>query len=332
MKSFTILTTIIFFLLISKGQLSANPLDERGPIEVSPSSLFQNWHYITKPDSVSVLEENTFSAQVSTTHYNYWELSKDSEKEGFRFVFDGEINLLDVSVNYGLLENVEIGLQGRLTTFTGGFLDEFIEGFHRAFGFGDALRKDNSRNLFRVYLQIPNSPKFFYISYEDSKTQSYLSQLVLNIKLEIVENFFSGKISYKLPWSGFLGTQALDLKLMFEFNTDQLKLFLNLGFYWNQKAVFFDHFNLRSLIGYSLPGFRYTVNQNVALIGQFYIQSPAFKNDYYTKYIQGPVVEAQGGIQFYFDQNFITVGITEDGISTDNIADVGFYINYERIF
>jgi hypothetical protein len=73
--------------------------------------------------------------------------------EDFYFV-DGEVGLLDLTVHRGLDEHTSLYLTLPVYSFSGGFLDGAIEGFHDSFGFGSEGRDLVARDRSQVVLSL----------------------------------------------------------------------------------------------------------------------------------------------------------------------------------
>jgi len=76
-------------------------------------------------------------------------------------VIDYEGHVAETGIAYNFLNEVQAGIDIRLFSFSGGFLDSFLENFHGLFGFANGARELFSQN--QIYINIPNdkgSPMF----------------------------------------------------------------------------------------------------------------------------------------------------------------------------
>jgi len=69
-------------------------------------------------------------------------------------VMDYEGFAAETGVAYNFLDGLQAGIDMRLFSFSGGFLDSFIEGFHDSFGFPNGTRESYLQN--QIYINIPN--------------------------------------------------------------------------------------------------------------------------------------------------------------------------------
>lgn len=120
---------------IRDGHLLAQPrltLPAVGPWTTPPGGWCVN---------VSALEANSFS----------WVQDVPGETPSDRrFLIDGEALVLDATVRRGLGKDLDVGLRVPLLWRGGGFLDPFIDWWHRTFSLPNGNRPDFLRNAFRV--------------------------------------------------------------------------------------------------------------------------------------------------------------------------------------
>ncbi len=84
------------------------------------------------------------------------------ELEGDQFYFDGEFNLFDVGVHYGLTDHLVAALRVSYLTYSGGFLDETIYRFHDTIGIGQAGREFTAPDHFQLFYMDGGDP-FIYL-------------------------------------------------------------------------------------------------------------------------------------------------------------------------
>lgn len=70
-------------------------------------------------------------------------VNEDSQE---RITLDGETTRFTVTARYGLLPRLEIGVKIPYISHSGGFLDNFIEGYHSTFGFPNGGRDQAPQN------------------------------------------------------------------------------------------------------------------------------------------------------------------------------------------
>ena len=74
-----------------------------------------------------------------------------SELEGNQFFVDGEFNLFDLGLHYGLSDRLTAAVRISYLNYGGGFLDSTIYNFHDAFGIGQAGRNFVSPDHFQLF-------------------------------------------------------------------------------------------------------------------------------------------------------------------------------------
>ena len=70
-------------------------------------------------------------------------------------VIDYEGHIAELGFSYNFLDNIQAGADMRVFSYSGGFLDNFIESFHGLFGFSNGAREYFLQN--QIYIDIPNS-------------------------------------------------------------------------------------------------------------------------------------------------------------------------------
>jgi hypothetical protein len=95
-----------------------------------------------------VLPPGRFELQLTADMANDFEID-DTARESI--VLDGESYRYNLGLRYGIGDRYEVGLDVPVVTYAGGFLDGFIEDWHRAFGLPDGGRTAAPRDrlLFR---------------------------------------------------------------------------------------------------------------------------------------------------------------------------------------
>jgi len=116
-------------------------------------------------------------------------------------VRDYESFTAETGLAYNFLDELQTGVDMRLFLYSGGFLDSFIEGFHRIFGFSNGTRELYLQN--QIYINIPNdrgSPMFL-----DKNTVSF-GDIDLWCKWTFLENravSLAALGAFKLPTGRF---------------------------------------------------------------------------------------------------------------------------------
>jgi len=134
-----ILTLIISMLSASLPTVMAHAFE--GPLQVKnqfPLFLYADAQYL---ESASV--ENSFSASLSHSSIN---LIRDSSQ--WSVGLDMEITEFDLRLKKSFRDFLEIGMDMPVISFNSGFMDDFINSFHDAFGLPDYGRSERPENEF----------------------------------------------------------------------------------------------------------------------------------------------------------------------------------------
>lgn len=94
------------------------------------------------------------------------------------YYVDGEIGLLDLTFHYAPTRRSSLYLTVPLYDYMGGFLDGTVEGFHSAFGFGDAGRDFVARNHFQGVVSFGGQ----HVSLLDSPVEGGVGDPVLGVR------------------------------------------------------------------------------------------------------------------------------------------------------
>lgn len=140
---------LLVFLLAAAPQLAeARDWAGFGPISVRTQNPVYLQTLGLTPGRAEVLPEGTIEVRIDSAYTNIFE--RESNR-GAALDLDLEYWRLAPWVTYGLRDDLQVGLEIPLVNFTGGFLDGFIQRFHKAFGFPNAGRESvpNGRYSFR---------------------------------------------------------------------------------------------------------------------------------------------------------------------------------------
>src|SRR3989344_3325632 len=97
------------------------------------------------PAKAEVLPTGNFEVRVDSSYSNLYERQTDGVNA---INLDMELWYLNWVATYGLLPNLEVGLELPLIHFGTGFLDSFIQNYHNAFGFPNGGRDQVQNGLF----------------------------------------------------------------------------------------------------------------------------------------------------------------------------------------
>lgn len=79
-----------------------------------------------------------------------------------QFLIDGELNVIDLGVHYGLTPRLSLSLRLGYLGYSGGFMDSFIQEFHDLFGIGQAGREYIGKGGFQILFMNDGESEVFY--------------------------------------------------------------------------------------------------------------------------------------------------------------------------
>ncbi len=114
-----------------------DPWGPLGPLRVAERSPFFRLFLTPVSEPADLIEADEFRVDMGFAYSNIFELGSSRTHD---ILFDLERLTTSVAVRYGVNERVEVGLTLATQTNWGGFLDPFVQGLHRTFGFPNADR------------------------------------------------------------------------------------------------------------------------------------------------------------------------------------------------
>jgi hypothetical protein len=121
-----------------------------GPFPVRSLSPLQLLYFQFTPERAVPVPRQTWSVRFDLVEANY--LARD-EHRGDSFLFDYELTRANLALQYGVLENLAIGLEIPLLYTWKGFLDEPIKGFEDLTGFERTIRFERPQHLFSAQIE-----------------------------------------------------------------------------------------------------------------------------------------------------------------------------------
>lgn len=133
-------TAVACCLLFCPGDA---PAAEIVPFHTFNQSPLVQIHGLPPLDSSRLVDAGRVQGIFSVDAANNFVIDADAAEQ---LTLDGETYRLTLAARYGLVKGVELGLDVPIVTQSGGFLDGFIEGFHRFFGLPRGGREDFPRD------------------------------------------------------------------------------------------------------------------------------------------------------------------------------------------
>lgn len=144
--------TITLLTLLVSLIWSAEPLlgqASYGPLTTAEQNPLYRFFHVPSPESADLVDPGNLRMQLNTSYSNIFERSGSARHDQ---LFDLEQMTNTVAVRYGIARPLEAGAALSLHTGWGGFLDPFISGFHRMFGFPNGGREEEAGGQHRIHL------------------------------------------------------------------------------------------------------------------------------------------------------------------------------------
>lgn len=137
----------IVFLCLTVNALAGY---EKGPLHVRNQFPPHLMFLTPQPDSPNVVPEDRFKFSLSA---DYSSVFVNETSANWSALIDMEMTVLDVSLEYGMMEYLTLSLDIPLVSMGGGFLDGFLEDYHDTFGFPNYGREKRPKNEFAYSLR-----------------------------------------------------------------------------------------------------------------------------------------------------------------------------------
>lgn len=279
-------------------------------------------------ESPQTLNRDQFETSIETSFSNIFEFDNLANTT---INIDMELYRTALNFTYGLSDRMDIKIELPFLSTTGGFLDDFIEGYHDAFGF-----PDSGRDL------VPRDVHNFTVVRNGRVLANYpassfgLSDITVRLKYLISDHFdWPFKLALapylKLPTGqvtqGF-SSEHFDfgLSLLFQKDLKRFHLTSHLGY-----VIIGGHNQLNPIIGHGFLSFgqslRYQIINGLSVIAQLNGNTSAFK-DVDTRDLKEIVLDLNVGLagefllkNAVFDEFFYQFSFSEDILSSGPSVD-----------
>lgn len=179
-KQISIILTILLFVATTT-QARITDYRSYGPLRTQTQNPLYLQLLALPMESAQTLNKNQWQTEVSTTFSNVFEyrLGGNTQPQ-----FDMEIWRTVLAMQYGITDELDVRLDIPFMSTGGGFLDEFIQGYHNLFGFPNAGRDAIGNGLHSFMLTHNNQVLFNY-----QQTAFGMGNLALRAKYLLSEHF-----------------------------------------------------------------------------------------------------------------------------------------------
>jgi hypothetical protein len=308
------------FLLISSLSYAFE-----GPLQVK--NQFPLFLPFNEPYMESASIENSFSASLS--HSSVYLVRESSE---WSMGLDMEITELDIRFKKYILDFIELGIDLPFVSFNSGFMDDFIKGYHEAFGFSDYGRSNRPENKFLYEIRRNG---VLVIKGENGSTGIGDIRVTLKTPLLRGDPAISIKGNLELPTgdakNGY-GNGSIDggLAVMIDKKLgEKFKAYGNLGAVFPGDLKGYQKVNLRDFI-YGGAGVEADLWKSLSLLGQVFIQGSPFPKTGISSVDRLAVLLTLGG-RYHSDNNSFELSFTEDP-NTAGAPDFSLNFSFKREF
>jgi hypothetical protein len=320
MKKFLLLS--IFLLCISFPS-RAHPFD--GPLQVKNQfSLFIN---VSAPYLETASIENSLSASLS--HSSVYLVRESSE---WSMGLDMEITELDIRFKKNIQDFIELGVDLPFVSFSSGFMDDFLKGYHDAFGFPDYGRSNRPENEFLYEVRRKG-----VLIIKGKNGRIGLGDIRFTFKKPILkaDPAISIKGDIELPTGdakeGY-GNGSIDAgiaALIEKKLGEKFKAYGNLGIVFPGELKGYEKVELREFI-YGGTGVEAAFWRNLSLLGQVFVQGSPFPKTGIPSLDRIAVLLTLGG-RYYSGKNSLEFSFTEDP-NTSGAPDFSLNFSFKRRF
>ncbi len=282
---------------------------------------------------VDVLAANEVEAVLSFSVTNAW-----GQRSHYRI--DGEFARFELNTFLGLGNRFELGLQLTLAGRHGGFLDDFIMGFHDAFGITQARRDQYPRDELRIEIDYERDGEFDIILGDDNEGWGVPSP-VLTLKHELISQLrwrpaLSVELGVKLPFGDTAGQFAtpgwavmLHLGLRQPITVvDWLQLYVVGGFLYSPAHSRTLGFPTKELQGSLVLGPEFRIASNATVVLYWMHQTGAGRGSEFSpqekttnEFLLGLLWAPTGR-----DDWVVEIGLIENTFNDANGPDFGFHL------
>ncbi|MBU4485181.1 DUF3187 family protein [bacterium] len=156
---------ILTILIITTATVAeAKEYPSFGPLNCRNQSPLYLQFVNLVPDDTRVLEKNQMEVRIDSAYSNIYERTVSNTHD---WIADMELWRIGIDASYGLGKNFEVGIEIPFLHLEGGFLDEFVQDYHNAFGFPNGGRQWVANGDFNYRLSETAGNTIYQINQED---------------------------------------------------------------------------------------------------------------------------------------------------------------------
>ena len=260
----------MFFCMGTSSYAGEDSVPDIGadPLETTPQSILGPFRLQYRPVSQRMLGTGNASLGLNFTHSNYWVIGGFPPDYYLGVLFDAEITEALYSLDYGVLDEWDIGIRVRVMSVHGGFLDGYIEWFHGFFNFPNASRERFKRNKV-----------FFYDSRYGAAPFSegtFLNDVIIENKVA-VGNLFKIIHQLRIPVDSPMGGVGMLVAAQLDGRWRDFGLTMAFGVAWHEDRDFF-FYETNPVVEFGFVGLSARLEPDFSLAMGFHVASNTVGN------------------------------------------------------
>lgn len=314
------ITALFFFFLCSKP---AFPFD--GPLGYK--NQFPLFRPLNTPELLSAVPESSFSASLS---YSSVYLVRSSRE--WNFGLDMEAAELDIDLKKNFRDSFELGVSLPFLSFNSGFMDRFLNDYHRAFGFPDYGRSYRPDNEFLYAIKRNGADvvkgKGGGVGVGDLRVTAKKTILTGDPAISIAAFVEAPTGDAKKGYGN--GSWDTGASLLVDKNIgERVRVYLNLGFISPGDLRAYQRVRLRDYLfgGAAIEG---RVLERLSVVGQVYIEGSPYPGTDISSVDRTAVLLAIGA-RYHLDDTSYELSFTEDP-STSGAPDFSLTFSLKKRF
>ncbi len=336
---FSVAVLFLFSKSVFAGIFDVSSYDPYGPLPVrtqNPLHLL----FISQPlERTETLPQGKSSSSIDFSFSNLFE--RHIQAVGVGLDLDMELARTALRTHYGLTDRIEIGVELPFLSFSAGFLDSFIQGYHNAFGFPNAGRQKVDQGRFS-YRATNNGA----VLYRVDQSSFGLSDLVLHQKFKLFDETktipaFAIRTSLKLPTgsrSEGTGSGEVDMgfTLLAEKSYKRLHSYSQIGFL--ALGVHDDLSLIQKKGGFVFgESVEFNLFEHLSMLVQIDLISPLFQNVQISE-LSDPAVDlticftGERFVRRGLNKVFYRAALMEDVTSTGPSVDFTLFFNLGMVY
>ena len=255
--------------------------------------------------------------------------------EDHGYLFDTEINHINLRIVYGFSARIALQFQLPLIGYSGGFMDEPIEHFHRSFNLFNSNREKLARDDVVILLSDRQNLQYRNMAQLGGVC---IGDMAISVKSQLWHDAaagfaLAGRLGIKLPtgdparWRGS-GSTDLGLDILASKILGDFILSTNLGVIKPGKWRKFPVIELQPAYSW-LVGLEYQWDSHVSLLAQNTIAASVLKGNVHPALSLTAFTWTVGGKIDIWHKTMLALGVTQNYINHENTIDFGFQVGLE---